>query len=76
MDRPSTIILCKVAPGIGFKVVRLFSASATNSGSFYQPLILGFGWETSTVSAKDDHASTVLLTSRFCIDYSFQAKQI
>ena len=25
----------------------------------------------NTVSAKDDHASTVLLTSRFCIGYSF-----
>jgi hypothetical protein len=33
MDRPSTIMLCKVVPGIGFKVIRVFSASATNSGS-------------------------------------------
>ena len=34
MDRPSTIMLCRVVPGIGFKVIRVFSASATNSGSF------------------------------------------
>ena len=33
MDRPSTIMLCRVAPGIGFKLIRVFSASATNSGS-------------------------------------------
>ena len=34
MDRPSTIILCSVVPEIGFKVIRVFSVSATNSGSF------------------------------------------
>jgi hypothetical protein len=34
MDRPSTNILCRVVPGIGFKVIRVFSASATNSGFF------------------------------------------
>jgi hypothetical protein len=33
-DRPSTIMLCRVPPGIGFKVIRVFSAAATNSGSF------------------------------------------
>jgi hypothetical protein len=33
MDRPSTIMLCSVVPGIGFKIIRVFSASATNSGS-------------------------------------------
>lgn len=27
-------MLCNVVPGIGFKVIRVFSASATNSGSF------------------------------------------
>jgi hypothetical protein len=32
MDRPSTIMLCRVVPGIGFNVIRVFSASATNSG--------------------------------------------
>jgi hypothetical protein len=28
------LMLCRVVPGIGFKVIRVFSASATNSGSF------------------------------------------
>jgi hypothetical protein len=34
MDRPSTIMLCRVVPGIGLKVIRVFSASAMNSGTF------------------------------------------
>jgi hypothetical protein len=29
-----SMMLCNVAPGIGFKVIRVFSAPATNSGSF------------------------------------------
>src|SRR5688572_33224743 len=29
-------------------------------------------WGTNTVSASEDHAFTVLLTSRFCMDQSFQ----
>jgi hypothetical protein len=49
MDRPSTIMLCKVVPGIGFKVIRVFSASATNSGSLrvfrkYQCPNFNFSW--------------------------------
>jgi hypothetical protein len=35
------------------------------------PLILGFRIGTNTVSAKDDQASTVLLTSRVSIGHSF-----
>ena len=34
MDNPSTIILCKSVPAIGFTVILVFSASARNSGSF------------------------------------------
>ena len=33
MDRPSTIMLCRVVPGIGFKVIRVFSASARTRDS-------------------------------------------
>ena len=35
MDRPSTIMLCRVVPGIGFKVIRVFFGFGDeSSGSF------------------------------------------
>ena len=34
MERASTIMFCDVVRGIGFKVIRAFSASATNYGCF------------------------------------------
>ena len=51
MDRPSTIMLCKMVPGIGFKVIRVFSASATNSGS-----LSAFRKAASTARTRSRHA--------------------
>jgi hypothetical protein len=34
MDRHSTIMLCRMVTEIGFRVMRVFSASATRSGPF------------------------------------------
>ena len=37
-----------------------------------QSVVFSFSVGTNTVSASEDHAFTGLLTSRFCMDHSFQ----